>query len=207
MKYFDENFKVQLRDVIAEIENNSLVEIVTVVKARSHNYADVPLWWGVGSWFVVFSFFMFHHMEYGDYTFYTGTITSFFIGMILPLAIKPLMRLFISKSKCKQHVEVKGRAIFQKAGIRHTKDEIGVLVYVSLFEKEVLILPDRGAENALPEEEWALMNNKFQELFEADNPANALIKALKNTIPVFSAYIPPVENDINELPDEVEINL
>ncbi|MGB0521498.1 MAG: TPM domain-containing protein [Flammeovirgaceae bacterium] len=207
MQYFDQNFKTQLRDTIAEIENNSLVEIVTVVKARSHNYADVPLWWGVICWFSAFTFFMFHHKEYGDYTFYTGTIIGFIVGMILPLSIKSLMRLFISKTKLKKQVELKARAIFQKAGIRHTKDEIGVLFYISLFEKEVFILPDRGAENSLPEEEWELMHKKFQTIFAAPNPASALLKALKNTVPVFSAYIPPIENDINELPDEVEINL
>lgn len=207
MKHFDQTFKTQLREVITEMENHSLVEIVTVVKARSHGYPDVPLWWGVSATFLAFSFLMFHDVAYGDYAIYTGTISAFFLGMILPLAIKPLLCLFVSKTNIRKHVEIKGRAIFQKAGIRYTKDQIGILFYVSLLEKEVFILPDRGAASALPKTEWEKMETQFQGIFTTENPAETLLKELRATIPVFAAYIPPIENDINELPDELEINL
>ncbi len=71
----------------------------------------------------------------------------------------------------------------------------------------VYILPDRGAENAIPAEEWQNMNEDFQKIFKADNVADKLIVTLNKWQPVFAKYIPPVENDINELPDDMDIDL
>ena len=207
MKYFNESFKTELQEVIAEIEEQSLVEIVGIVKPRSASYADVPLWWGLATLFATFSFLMFTHFLVGDDALYAYTLVSFFLGMSLPLAIKPLLRLFISKTVMARKVEIMARAFFQKAGIRHTQDEIGVLFYISYFERQVFILADRGAKSELPLEEWEAMEARFQTIFEADDPAKQFLTELRNTAATFAAYIPPVENDINELPDHIEVRL
>ena len=51
------------------------------------------------------------------------------------------------------------------------------------------------------------MNARFQTIFEKDNPAKAVIEELQACKPLFNKYIPPIEDDINELPDDLEINL
>ena len=138
MKYFDETFKEKLQSAIEEVENQSLVEVVTIAKPRSSKYADVPVWWGVIVMLAVFTFLMFSHIEFGHDEFYAYTLLAFIVGMFIPLGIKPAMRLFIGKKRMGRAVEIMARAFFQKAGMRHTKDEIGILLYISLFEKKSL---------------------------------------------------------------------
>ena len=207
MKYFNQSFKEKLQEVIEEIESQSLVEVVVVAKPRSSKYADVPLGWGIGAVFATFTFLMFSHIEFPHDLFYAITLASFVVGMLIPLAIKPAMRLFIGKTRMRKAVEIMGRAFFQKAGIRHTQDEIGVLFYVSVFEKQEFVLPDRGAANEVPQEEWEAMQDRLSTVFSADDPASQLLKELRDCAPIFSAFIPPIENDINELPDYVDVSL
>jgi len=207
MKQFDENFKQRLRTAVEDIEKNSLIEIVTIVRPRSESYRDVPLWWGVFFMFVTFTVMMFVPFVFGDYTFYAAVLFSFFGGLIGSWLFIPMQRPFISKQRMEKNVEIMARAIFQKAGIRKTNAKIGTLIFVSVFEQKVCILPDDGAKMAVPQEDWDSLNLNLNSIFKAKNPADALIGQLKICKSIFSSYIPPIENDINELPDDLEVDL
>ncbi len=206
MKQFNDDFKSKLYETIEDIENNSLVEIVSIIKAKSGNYREISLWIASAAMFLTASWLMFSKFEVGVYYIYLLTIVSFIIIYLITELFKPWKRLFINKNRLKRNVEIYGRAVFQKGGIRFTIEGIGVLFYVSMFEKQVFILPDRGAETSVPDEEWQKMNTDFQKIFSEKDIASAFIKELKNCKNIFAKYIPPVENDINELPDDLDID-
>lgn len=209
MKRFDQNFRTELWKTIEDIENHSLVEIVVLIKPRSDRYAAVPVWWGVGFLFATFAFLLFSPFtfDFNNPLVYGSLILSFFVGYLLAAALNPLQRLFLRKEKMKKQAEIMGRAYFQKGGMRHTNDKIGTLIYCSVFEKCVCIIPDRGAENAIPPEDWEKIRTGFNSIFATSDPAKALLNELKACQPIFSEYIPPIENDINEIPDDLDIEL
>ena len=206
MKQFNDDFKSKLYETIEDIENNSLVEIISIIKSKSGNYREISLWIAAVAMFLTSSWLMFSKFAVGVYYIYLITIVSFVIVYLLTEIIKSWKRLFIKKKRMKRNVEVYGRAIFQKGGIRFTNERIGVLFYVSMFEKQVFILPDRGAETSVPDEEWQKMNSDFQSIFLEKDIAGAFIKELKKCKDIFAKYILPVENDINELPDDLEVD-
>jgi len=207
MKLFNNQFKTKLYEAIKNIEDNSLVEIVVIIKPASGKYRDVSVWSGVVFSILLYTFFMFSHFEFDVYLIYAFTVLGFFFAWTLVGATSFVQKIFVKKSRKQRNVEINARAIFQKGGIRFTKEQIGILFYVSLFEKMVFILPDRGAEQSIPLEEWQNMKTDFQKIFDAQNPADALIEKLNRWQPVFAKYIPPIENDINELPDDLEVEL
>lgn len=207
MKRFNEEFKSKLYETIEDIENNSLVEIVAVVKAKSGNYRDVSLWFALVVMFLTSSFFMFSPIVFNPYFMYIFTFLAFIFAYLISELIKGLKRLFIKKSRLIRNTDIYTRAIFQKGGIRFTNEKIGVLIYVSLFERKVKILADRGAFTLVPNELWWQMKVDFNSIFKADNVADAFIEELKKTKAIFSEFILPVENDINELPDDLEVEL
>ncbi len=207
MKKFSEAFHTRLWDAISEIEDNSLIEVVVIIKPRSAHY-DQPQWqWGALIGILAYTYLMFTPTEFDYRLIYAATIIFFMAGFFVGKHITPLRRLFISKRRMRRQVEVMGRGLFQKGGIRHTNAKIGTLIYVSMFEKLTLVLPDRGAENAIPAEKWDEIDAGFQSIFTADDPGDALIEQLAKCRPIFARYIPPVENDINELPDNMEVDL
>jgi putative membrane protein len=207
MERFNDAFKSKLYKTIEDIEKNSLVEIVTVIRANSGKYRDVSLWFSVGFMFLCSAFFMFSYLEFDVYLIWISTFVAFIIGFLCIELIKPFKRIFISKKRMQKNTDIYGRAVFQKGGIRFTEKRIGVLFYVSVFEKRVQILPDRGAFTSVPGEFWTKMENDFQSIFSSKDQGEALILELEKTKQIFADYILPVENDINELPDNLEVDL
>jgi putative membrane protein len=207
MERFNDAFKSNLYKSIEEIEKHSLVEIVTVIRSNSGKYRDASLWFAAVFMFICSLFFMFSPIEFDVYLIWIFTFTAFIIGWLSAELIKPVKRLFIGKKRMEKNTEIFGRAVFQKGGIGHTEKKIGVLVYVSVFEKQVEIIPDRGAFTMIPAEVWIKMKTDFQSIFSHKETGEALISMLDNTKSIFSQYILPVENDINELPDNLEVVL
>ncbi len=118
-----------------------------------------------------------------------------------------IKRISSKKSALDKNVEVMARAIFQKGGIHHTKAKIGLLIYCSFLEKNVYLLPDRGVEIAIPNEEWQNLRRDFQSIFAGKNSKEALLGELNKSRLLFSQYLPAQAHDINELPDNLEIDL
>lgn len=206
MKQFNEDFKHKLIETVEDIENNSLVEIIAVVKAKSENYANIPVWVASVAMIISYTFLMFIHWEINVYLMYFISIFVFIGFYLLFENINMLKRVFVSKKRMLRATDIFSRAVFQKAGIRFTDQKIGILFFVSLFEKKVIVIPDRGALTAIPEDEWNLIIEDFRKIFSKKNSADEFISKLLKLKPIFNKYIPPIENDINELPDFIEIN-
>jgi putative membrane protein len=207
MKRFNENFRTRLYTTIKEIEDSSLVEIVVLIKPQSGTYRDIALWAGVIFSFLLYTFFMFSPISFDVFLIYAFVVLGFLAVFGLFSAAPALESKFIKQKRKDRNLEIAARAIFQKAGIRFTKEKIGTLIYCSLFEKKVFVLPDRGAKNAVPAQEWTRIETGFQSIFDAANLPEALLEQLANCKSIFSRYLPPVENDINELPDNMDLEL
>ncbi len=205
MKKFNESFKTALNNTIQDIENQSVVEIITIIEPQSNPYKDISLWAAFLLMSGLYTFFMFAPAEFNVYLIYFFTVLSF-PAMFLFFEIVPkLKRPFLQKEQTRKKVEIMARAIFQKIGMHHTEQKIGVLVYVSVLEKQVKIIADRGAEVSVPQEVWSEIQTKLDAIFTKPNPAEALLTSLTEIKPYFSEYLPPIENDINELPDNPKV--
>jgi putative membrane protein len=204
---FQEKFRTQLWDTIAEIEQHSCVEIVVILRSHSASYIETSYMWGALLAFITFTYLMFSPAIYGDYLLYTSPLFAGIVGGLLASKVPFLQRIFVSKTRQRRNVEIMARALFQKGGIRHTSAKIGVLIYGSLFEKTVCVLPDRGVTAMIPQKEWQRIETGFQHMFTSQNPADAFLVHLRNCQPIFSSYLPLQEDDINELPDKLEVAL
>lgn len=207
MKHFNNDYKDLLLKTIAFLEKNSKIEIVVLVRARSANYTDISLWWGIAGALVALAFVIFYPgLIFGDYLLFLIPVMTFVLFTVLSF-IPALKRLFLSRERRSKQVECYARALFQKAGIHRTESQTGMLIYISVFEQQVFLLPDRGVKTAIPPEDWQKIESDVQSIFEMPNPAEKFIKILSDCQAVFTEYIPPVANDINELPDDLEVDL
>ncbi len=207
MTFESEDFKNELWQAVAAIESKSQVEAVTVIKPESDPYREAALWAGLTLAWLVNTVYTFLPAEFYYIYIYLETVACFFAAYFLIRFVPALKRRLIPKARMKRQVEVMARAIFQKGGLHHTSAKSAVLIYVSLLEQSVFVLPDRGLENALSPETWQELRAGFQGIFAGSDPAAALLTQLQRCQPVLQAAMPPLPNDINELPDRIEIAL
>jgi len=207
MDFTDQDFKTRLWDTIADIESRSGVEVVVIVKPSSADYNDAALLGGALLAFLTLSVFMFAPLVFGDYLVYTGVPTAFALGVLLVSYVPALRRLFSSAKRRRRQVEIMARALFQKGGLHRTAEGVGVLVYCSELEREVFLLADHGAMGAIPPEDWADLRASFQGVFEAGDPPARLLEVLAGSGTLFAEYLPIEPDDINEIPDDLEVSL
>ncbi len=201
------DFRSRLFNTIQEIEKASHVEIVVVSAYKSLKYNHYFLWFAFFMMAAVYTFFMFAPAEFNVYLIYFFTVLSFPAFYFLAAFVPGIVRPFVSKKEMSRNVEIYARALFQKGGIHHTQDKIGVLFFISYFEKRVFILPDKGAEISVPAEIWENWEKDFDKIFKSANIAEAFLEKLSQTKEIFARYIPITPDDINELPDDLQIDL
>ena len=208
MKNFNHpDFKTQLNNIISELEQSSQIEVVVLIKQRSANYEDVAIGLGAISGLLAFSYLFYADTRFADYLACFMTLAAFELGMLLSLALPITQHLCTGKKRQQRNVEIMARALFQKGGLYHTSANIGILIYFSLLEKMVYIVADRGAQMAIPEAEWQKMTFNLQTIFNSKHPAASLLKELEKCKLIFSRYTPALENNINELPNNLQVDL
>jgi putative membrane protein len=206
-KFTHPDFQTQLSNIISELEQASQIETVVLIKQRSGNYDDVPMALASNLSLLTFSVLFFIDKGVEDYLIYFATLAAFGLGLLIGLALPNVQGLFVKKNRKQRNVEIMARALFQKGGLHHTSAKTGTLIYFSLLEKMVYIVADRGAQLAIPEEEWQKIITNLQSIFNTKNTANSLLKELEKCKETFNNYIPALENNINELPNNLSIDL
>ena len=205
---FNEQFRTRLYNTIKEIENQSVAEVVVIIRPSSSFYRDIALWSGFVLQVIITMFMLFSPIVFDPYVISFTSLLSFLIGFLLVSVINPIKRLLVPTKQKNRAVELYARALFQKGKIYYTKRHTGLLIFVSLFERKVFFVPDIGVITAIPEHLLKEIENKFNNIFNGDDfVTEALLRELVELKILLSEFLPPVENDINEIPDDLEIEL
>ncbi len=207
IKDFDQGFKTKLYDCVKKIESNSQAEAVVMIKQSSGKYFVYSIA-AAGVMFVLaMAYFMLSPIEYDPYTMFT---TSVVLALVIALAFRlfpELYRVAVPKSIREKNVEIHARAIFQKAQMYKTIANSAFLVYYSLVEKKAVFLADYGVTLNTPQEEVSAIERMLNDAFNAKSPKAAILDALEKIAPIMAKYMPITGDDINELPDDLDIEL
>ena len=96
--------------------------------------------------------------------------------------------------------------MFYEAGIANTHAENGLLVYLSLLERKLEVIADRGILKAVPPLKWNHSVFELKEIAQTPN-AETLIKALRELGAVLAECLPATGENPNELADGPRIEL
>jgi putative membrane protein len=105
-------------------------------------------------------------------------------------------------STLERNVQTAARGAFYDLGIARTSGRNGILVFVSVFERECVVLPDIGVD---PTVFGSAYQNVVDGLRQAIRRRRvpAFRQALESLGPLLGAQMPRAADDVNELPDEV----
>jgi putative membrane protein len=203
---FDQAAGEKLAQAIREIEKETDAEIVIAVRGRSGNYRHADYLCGailamIGLVFVLFSPFEFH-----TYWVPVDVTILFIAGAFVSARSDFIRRLLTSKDFRAKSARTGAAAMFYEAGIANTSAENGLLIYLSLLERRLEVIADRGVLKAVPALKW---NNSVFELkrIGRDPQAENLIKAVRDLGRVLAEHMPATGENPNELPDGPRIEL
>lgn len=196
----------QLAECVREIENQTDAEIVITVRARSGEYRHADYLCGAILAFAGLLFLLFAPFEFQHYWVAIDVVLLFALGAYISSHSNALRRLLTTEDYRAESVRQGAAAMFYEAGIANTEAEMGVLIYLSLLERRLELIADRGVLKAAPPLEW---NERVYELHRAGRipQLDTLREKIKELGALLAEHLPPTGENPNELPDMPRFDL
>jgi putative membrane protein len=203
---FDQPACDSLAACVKEIEQNTDAELVIVVRGASGNYRHADYLCGAVLAFIGLLVLLFLPVDFHTYWVPIDVLVLFAGSAWLCSRSKRLRRLLTSKKYRATTVRTGAAAMFYEAGIANTSAEMGLLVYLSLLERRLELIADRGILKAVPPMEW---NQILFQLKEAGRHPDVptLLQGLRNLGALLGEHVPATGENPNELPDMPRIEL
>lgn len=201
--FYSDQAKRSTRASVQSAEARTSAEVVVAVRKRSGRYGVLAYHFGVGFAASVVTYLLVAPAVYGVGAIALDGILAFLLGSLLAANLDTLLRALSRDLTLHENVGSAARAAFFDLGISRTRGRNGLLVYVSIFERRCIVLTDLGIDVARLEPGWQAVTKDLERAVKRrDLPA--FLTAVESLGPVLGRVYPRSDDDVNELPDEVQ---
>jgi putative membrane protein len=208
-QHLSETDRSRLDKKIAEAEAKTSAQIVLASVKRSDSYAEIP-WkafaFGISvAGLTVFLFDMLYLQWVTNTMILLSVAVIFATGIILvflTLLFPGFARLFLSAHRKESETLQYAESLFLSHELFATEGRRGVLLFVSHFEKQVVILPDKGVRNRLKVDNLNNIISKMTRDLRKNNVSIALETGLEELTAALSGSAQEA-SDKNELSNEI----
>ena len=127
------------------------------------------------------------------------------LGWALARALPGFARLFVAEARATAVAEEQAIQEFQRLDLQRTEAATGVLLFVSLFERRVVVLGDRGIDEKMGAEPWGEVDRAILAGVARGELARGLTEGIRRCGEALSTHFPWRGGDRNELPDRVVV--
>lgn len=196
----------QVTQTVREMERQTSGEIVPMVVSASHSYPEAAL---TGAALLSFPLALLAAFATGNLLWWRGEVLwlfllfflLFFTGARLLMRSPALLRPFIRDTRAEGEVRRAALAHFYSEGLQHTRDATGVLIYISVLERRVWILGDRGINERLAPQIWQDCVDRLVQGIKEKRQGAALCAAIVEIGSLLRDHFPIKADDRNELSD------
>ena len=203
---FDDAARVALTDCVKKIEATTDAELVLVVRARSGSYRHADYLFGALLAFAALIFLLFSPFDFHQYWVAIDVALLFAAGALVASRSNFIRRLLTREKFRSDAVRTGAAAMFYEAGIANTNAEMGLLIYLSILERRLELIADRGVLKGVNALEW---NQTLFELQAAGKTAEpeTLLTGLEKLGVLLAKHLPASGENPNELPDAPRFEL
>jgi putative membrane protein len=201
--FFTPEERERIRLAVATAEKATSGEIATMVVARSDRYQEAILLASVlgAALTALIAAVASQHVTIWSYL--PLTIILYFPLYLLIKRTPCLQRPFISGRRLNEAVQARAVQAFYEKGLYRTRDETGILLFISIFERKVWILGDRGINARIPAESWQQLVQLLTTGIREDRACEALCNVIAHCGEELARHFPREGDDRNELQDEL----
>lgn len=188
-----------IESAVQDAERRTSGEIVPVLADQSHDYAGVR---AVAAALVAFAAGAGLLATPLDPVLWLppAQLAAFACGWVLS-GWRPLLRRLLPDGRAAQAVDRGARLAFVEHGLTETRDRTGVLIYLSLLERRVVVLADRGIDPLVEPGTWDHVVDLVLGGIREGNAEQGLVAAIEACGELLSARFPRREDDRDELPN------
>jgi putative membrane protein len=203
LDFFRRQSKERTAASVKVLEAQTSAEVVVAVRRRSGDYRATAYHFGFAAAGVVVAYMWVVPQVFTPGAMALEALGAFALCALLGCHVKSLARLLVGRRRLRANTGAAARAAFYELGISRTTGRNGILVFVSTFEQSCAVLPDIGIEVTRLGSRWSEGCDAMDAAVR-NGRLSAFLAALESLGPVLGEAMPRAENDVNELPDEVQ---
>lgn len=204
--FFSIDEKERISAAIRAVEGTTAGEVAVMVVDESDSYPEGRILAGIVSGGLL-------ALAIAEY-FFSDSLWHFAIlaAVTVPAfgwlagVLTPLKRFFIADARLAEQVEKRALAAFYEKGLYKTRDATGVLFFISLLERRVWILADKGIYEKISQATLSEHAKVVAAAVKSGQAATVLCEQIKAVGQVLAEHFPIKADDTNELSDEVMID-
>jgi putative membrane protein len=153
-RQFDADAVRRLGEVVLELERRSSAELVVEIRPRSGSYAHADARFAAILTLVSLAVLVFMPFVVPPVAVLLDAIAIYVLGLAVARRGDALRRLCTTRRERLEAVRTHAAALFHDRGVANTSGETGVLLYVSLLERRMEVLADRGLLRRVVASDW-----------------------------------------------------
>lgn len=209
---FDAQAREQIAAAVREVEKKTAAEVVPVVADASGAYPQAP--WRAATFGAlgvpVFLAFLLRLVDFWglpwEFWILAPAATGGCLGFLLARLYPRIARVFLSQEEMETQVRQRAEHVFLTEEVFATAQRTGMLIFVSFFERQVVVLGDKGIAQKVPQDRWSAIAKGIAQGIRQGQPVQALIWGIHQCGQLLLEKGVGVQpGDKNELPDELRI--
>jgi putative membrane protein len=202
MRFLSEQDNKAIEAAIKNAEAGTSGEIVFVITPASSHYHHANLQGAlIGMAIITAIFMMIPFIHTPTNLLWTEFVSFAVFSTILPYC--PWRRWIVSKREMNARVHEAAFMQFYSSGLYRTREANGVEIYLSLFERRVVVIGDRGINEKMGDEHWVRVRDLIIQGIKEGNICGGICSAIDSCGKALAEHFPPKPDDINELPNQV----
>jgi putative membrane protein len=190
---------------VTEAEGKTAGEIVPMVVRASDDYPHLFFIGGVLGLFLAAALVIVLEESPLPGTWVPALLGGFVGGYLLFLGFPGVRRMALGRDVAVREVMERALRAFHEHALSRTRRRTGILILISLFERQVQVLADEGINAQVPQETWNELVQIILAGIREGKPGDAICRAIERCGDILAERFPIEPDDVNELPNQLII--
>jgi putative membrane protein len=188
-----------IEEAVRGAERATSGEIVPMVVERSDSYSDVRI--AAAALLAIASGALLLALTQDLEHWLVPCELAVFAGGLWLFGRRALLARVTPHGMFDERVHSSASLAFHHAGVVETRERTGILLYVSLLERRVQVLADRGIHDRVPDGTWDGVVERILAGIRDGHADRGLVEGIRLCGEILARHFPPRPDDANELPD------
>ena len=197
----ENNPLVLIEKAIESAESRCDGEIIVAFAEMSGPYKDRRLILSLIAMIATVSCIIFSSVVFSRMSLLVNGAVSFVLVYGLSYVFPTMLGLVTSPDRRFRQVRSCAELVWYREGVSLTKRRTGIFMYLSLLEKESVLLCDTGIKQKVPQCVIGKLESDLKKVALSNKPVESFVGFLHNLAAVLEEYVPEEEDNPDELPN------